>query len=572
MYAKTSISSRAWQFALALMFLVGILLPTNGAVQADTTVTNPSLPSSFSRPTWWHNTTDNCDSTWYNSHKTGGGNATLQTSWRGLQSCGPKPGTSGGYATPDFPASAYDKNMFQCTELVARYLEVGYGLHSVQGNGDELAAAYKTAYPDDFDQYSNDGTAVYPQEGDVLSMAVSGTSTGHTAVVTGLSVSDTPGTATITLMDQNGSANGTFTLSVVDYVIQPTATYSNYVWIHPHQFIANSPTASVYTTITSVATDGSNAWIAGHDRTGGANFQPTTWYWNGSSWTKYNPPSQGLYNMQYINDIAIGQSNEAWAVGYYYNNSRDLNQAFRWNPSTLSWSRVTTDNAGISTSLNHLNSVGMDGSANIWAVGYYNNSGNKPLLLKWNGTKFADQGLALPSGTTSGTLTSVSFSSSNGWAVGTFNGGSTGYVFYYDGSSWSPYALPSGMNINQSVVTISADEAWGVGYYNSTFRFLHYTTANGWVADTSFTLASGVIYSISGDSSSNVWAVGTRVVGSQPAPFFLHYDGNGWYQVSAPTYSEYTDLKDVSVVSGKVWAAGNRYVSSTPRYPVVLVK
>lgn len=570
---KTSVfPMRAWQFALTLMILAGLLLPANGSVHADTTITNPLLPSTFSRPTWWHSTTDNCDSTWYNSHKTGGGNATLQTSWRGLQSCGPKPGTSGGYATPDFPASAYDKNMFQCTELVARYLEVGYGLHSVQGDGGELAAAYKTAYPDDFDQYNNDGTAVYPQEGDVLSMAVSGTSTGHTTVVIGLSVSDTPGTATITLMDQNGSANGTFTLSVVNYVIQDTAAYSNYVWIHPHQFVSNSPSASVYTTITSVASAGaSSIWIAGHDRTGGANFQPTTWHWDGSSWTKYNPPSQGLYNMQYINDIAIGQSSEAWAVGYYYNNSRDVNQAFKWDGS--SWTRVTTNNAGISTSLNHLNSVGMDGAGNIWAVGYYNNSGNKPLLLKWNGTTtFVDQALALPTGTTSGVLTSVSFSSSNGWAVGTFYGASTGYVYYYDGSSWSSYALSSGMNVTQ-VVTISADEAWGVGNYNSTFRFLHYTSANGWVADTSFTLpANSTIYSIGGDSSSDILAVGTHLVGSQMEPYFLHYDGNGWFEVSASTYSEYTDLKDVSVVSGHVYAAGNRNVSYTPRYPLVLVK
>lgn len=584
MYAKSPISSRTWLRALVLILLVAALVPANENVRADTRVINPTLPATFAWPTWWSGGlgTNDCDADVYNAYFTGDPDASVMQTWRGIQACGPRPQDTGLTGVPfsiaklDGSGNTPTQYMFQCTELAKRYLRIAYGADIITGDGKDVATNYAATYPTKFQFFNNDGAAaVYPQEGDVVSMTSSDPA-GHVAIVTELNVSETAGDGYIMLMDQNGSSDGNFRLDIDAYVVQDETIeslgYHPTDWIHPLVGVANSPTATVYTTITSVAADGTNhAWVAGHDRTGGANFQPLTWYWNGSSWIRYNPPSLGLYNMQYINDITIGQSGEAWAVGYYYSYPRNSTQAFRWNPSTLAWSRVNSDSVG--TGNNYLTNIGLDGSGNVYAVGYWvekvgTSYLNRPLIEKWDGTKFQNQNVSLPAGVSYGSLSSVSFSSTNGWAVGNVGG----YAYYYEGSSWSSYALPTGMTA-QSVKVISADEAWATGYYNSTFKILHYTTANGWVVDSNFTLpANSTLYSIGGDSSNNIWVVGTHLVGSQMEPYVVHRDGTTWTTISAPTYSEYTDLKDVSVVSGYMWAAGNRWVSSTPRYPVVLIK
>ncbi len=87
-----------------------------------------NLPS----PSWWNGT---CDDVNYSNavHDSNGKpvHPYLITSWRGIQVCGPLPWT---VSTPDhfvtFPGGSVEQE-FECTELVKRYIYLGYGINAI---------------------------------------------------------------------------------------------------------------------------------------------------------------------------------------------------------------------------------------------------------------------------------------------------------------------------------------------------------------------------------------------------------------------------------------------------------
>ncbi len=580
MFAKSPIFSRMWRLALILTLLIGMLIPISGSVRADTQVVNPTLPATFAWPSWWA-VDDTCDSIVYNDPLQLRPDAALLSSspvssWRGIQACGPRPQDNGGFDLEvDFGAGAH-QFMFQCTELAKRYLYVAYDVAPITADGEDVASNYASTYPTKFQLFANDGSVpVFPQEGDVLSMESSDPA-GHVAIVTELYISGTAGDGYIMLMDQNGSTDGSFRLDIVDYVIDDESIeslgYHPTYWIHPLVGIVNSPSTTLDTYIFGVDSTDNHAWIAGDERPVGYSKRTVTWNWNGSSWQKYNPPTvNGSSYHHYLHDITIDSNGDVWTVGEYLG-SRWYTLAYKWDGTNLVWVKKTSANVGTNSS--YLNAVADDGSGNIYAAGYYYQSGNKPLLLKWNGTSFADQSLALPSGVSAGTLTDVSFSSSsNGWLAGSLSG----YVYHYDGSSWTPVALPSGTHI-EKVVAVSDTEAWGVAYYYTSpswgSHLFHYTTAGGWQEISYSFPASTKLSGISAEGESNVWAVGSYAVSSVRQPYMMRFDGSSWSQVSTQTSTYGGYIMDVSIESGIVWGAGDYKAtsSSTPYYPRALIK
>jgi len=346
----------------------------------------------------------------------------------------------------------------------------------------------------------------------------------------------------------------------------------------PASWSTNSPSGSTYDNIYAMsAPTATSAWAVGYEQPSGASKQPVTYYNNGSSWTKYSPPSQGIYTNHWLYGIAANSSADAWTVGEYVpSNHQTL--AYRWNNSTHAWSLITSDNPASSGYSNELYGVAIDSSGNVYAVGQYwiTGSGYQPLLEKWNGTKLAQQSLSLPSGETGATLNSIAFSSSsNGWAVGTATGTTNSYIIYhYDGSSWTP-TLGSITNANlKSVVIVSSSEAWAVGSQGSsnTPLILHYTSANGWAEDTSFNSnypSNAALYSVGADNSSNVWIVGSSGYYNNYAAFTMHYNGSSWTQVSTPSVSISTFLQGVAVNSGKGWAGGLSHAYTSQPTPLV---
>src|SRR5258708_3685318 len=315
------------QFAFILILAVGILIPLLHAtvVHADTVVTNPTLPLTFSKPSWWTDQTHDCDATFYNANNTAGQTATLYYTWRGIQACGPRPHGRSSYDALDSNITGNGQYQWECTELAARYLQVAYGARSLMANGGVFASTYATStYTKNlFQYYQNNSPAtdtVFPQEGDVISLT-SAAPQGHVAIVIGLSVSGTPGSATITMMDQNGddaeSPAGTFQLSIVNYVIQDFDGYHATDWIHPRVWSNISPSFTTHDTIYSMsASSTTNVWAAGNEKPSGS-WTPVTFNYNGASWTKYSPPYLGSNN-DYLYGIASSASGDTWTVGTYY--------------------------------------------------------------------------------------------------------------------------------------------------------------------------------------------------------------------------------------------------------------
>jgi hypothetical protein len=565
-----TISRKMTPLALFLIVAMGVLLLlSTTVVHADTVVTNPTLPATFSWPLWWSGSagTNDCDASFYNANNSAGQTAVLLQTWRGIQVCGPQPNSDlSNEALEPMPNNGTSQWMWQCPELPARYLQVAYGLKSQTAGGGAFAQTYANAFPSVLQNYSNNGNAVYPQEGDVISMASSTDSNGHVGIVSQLSVSPTPGSATITIVDQNGSDGGSFQLSIVNFVVQNASGYSGFDWIHPRvwsTYLTDTTSDKLESVAASSAT---SVWAAGYQQSGTSKV-PVTYYHDSVQWHKYMPPVQGSYTDEELYGIASSSSGDTWTVG-----SIPYNQtlAYHWNGS--SWVHVTSDSPGCSGCSNQLDGVSIDGAGNVWAVGVYYTSGhNKPLIEKWNGTKFAQQTISLPSGETDANLNSVAFSSSsNGWAVGGAGGTVNSYVVYhYDGSSWTPYTLGS-LNgaVLSSVTAVSDSEAWAVGkqLVSNVWRplILHYTSANGWQQDTSFTgYPSGnlALWGVGTDDASNVWAVGDN-------GFTMHYNGSSWVQVTTPSVSGTVYLTSVAVNSDYAWTAG---WYGSPASPVVYI-
>ena len=161
------------------------------------------------------------------------------------------------------------------------------------------------------------------------------------------------------------------------------------------------------------ATSASNAWAVG-----GTSVGTLILHWNGTKWTHVASPSLGG-----LAGVAATSGSNAWAVGSFPSGpagSKTL--ILHWNGTR--WRRVASPNPGGPAHDNMLRGVAVTSAGNAWAVGSYTSgpAGSKTLILRWNGTKWAQ--VASPNPGTSNQLNAVrAWSASNAWAVGSFSNG-----------------------------------------------------------------------------------------------------------------------------------------------------
>ena len=113
------------------------------------------------------------------------------------------------------------------------------------------------------------------------------------------------------------------------------------------------------------------------------------------------------------------------------------------------------------------------------------------------------------------------------------------------------------------VYSVSDNEAWVVGVTGvGTPTMMHYTTAGGWVQDTSFPYYPTLNYNIQavdGTGPNDIWVSGnfaSNWLKYQNVAATAHFDGTKWTWVWNP-YSNYGRIEEIIALTDGVLAIGN---------------
>jgi hypothetical protein len=292
-----------------------------------------------------------------------------------------------------------------------------------------------------------------------------------------------------------------------------------------------------------------------------------------------------LLTLSQLYGVSAISSNDVWAVGVTYLKHQDgsIPLAQHWDGST--WTSVPCPSPHGLHGQALLQSVSAVASGDVWAVGYDEYAGvSYPLLDHWDGTAWTLVPMQVPPKTQDFILDGVSASSSDDvWAVGHEQHGrahtkSNAVFEHFDGSAWTRVRGPGPREYPDlvSVDAIASDDVWAVGSTRGV-RGAHgsegrttgtATLAEHWNGETwtriptpspGGTGAGSVLESVTGTTSTDVWAVGTL---EGDAPLAEHWDGESWQRIPcpAPTGALDAELHGVSAVSSDdVWAVGEMF-------------
>jgi hypothetical protein len=266
-----------------------------------------------------------------------------------------------------------------------------------------------------------------------------------------------------------------------------------------------------------------DAWIVGTYGASqdGNDTRTLTNHWDGTSWILVNSANvSGAYTNQLYGVVALSSSN-AWAVGEYGPQSGAQQTLVEHWDGAL-WTVVASPNVG--TGSNYLEKIAAVSANDIWAVGYYHDTGsnqNFTLIEHWNGTSWSV--VSSPSPGTNGTLNSISvISASDIWAVGQYAGTNNvqqTLALHWNGTAWSVVSTPSPSNAGGSqnnlmaVYARTTSDIWAVGYtYPGSGNFQdvieHWDGAH-WSLVPGVTGGGGGLYGVIAFDATDAWAGGS---------------------------------------------------------------
>jgi hypothetical protein len=163
----------------------------------------------------------------------------------------------------------------------------------------------------------------------------------------------------------------------------------------------------------------------------------------GRFWTKEPPTPEGGTDPK-LNDVSCTSSSACTAVGSYYNGTKRVNLALRWNGST--WSIQTTPNPEVGAP--ELLSVSCDSATSCMAVGK-RAALSVTFAMRWDGSTWAITSTPSPPVLSESALREVSCASASSCvAVGAYKDSTTNNQWRlltqrWNGSSWSTLTNPS---------------------------------------------------------------------------------------------------------------------------------
>jgi hypothetical protein len=216
--------------------------------------------------------------------------------------------------------------------------------------------------------------------------------------------------------------------------------------------------------------------------------------------------------------------------------------------------------------------------ADAWAVGLKpgGRCQYETLTQHWDGSAW--RVVPSPSRTqVDSVLDSVTVAGSNAaWAVGTAGcpaEQSRTLTEHWNGSAWSLVASPNGgtttnrFSTLQAVSAASDSDVWAVGAQAGvrhqapvTLPLIEHWNGSRWSIVAAPAAATGVLESVSADSSSDVWAVGAGQEGGA-STVALHFDGSSWKLLTVPTPANTSGtLFSVKALSpANAWAVGESF-------------
>jgi len=116
-------------------------------------------------------------------------------------------------------------------------------------------------------------------------------------------------------------------------------------------------------------TSASDAWAVGSAFNGSAD-KTLIVHWDGSAWKQVASPNPGgATENNDLSSVAATTATNAWAVGSYDTGQGTRTLALHWDGSA--WTQATTPNLGGSSIDDAFTSVGASTAGNVWAVGHY---------------------------------------------------------------------------------------------------------------------------------------------------------------------------------------------------------
>lgn len=280
----------------------------------------------------------------------------------------------------------------------------------------------------------------------------------------------------------------------------------------------------------------------------------------GPAWRLVESPNPSKEYSEF-HAISAVSSSDIWAAGTQGTEEYALTFTAHWDGKV--WSHVQSPSVpGFS---NHLHALAALSADDVWVVGASHRGTGvwRTLTMHWDGRLWS----IVPSPTIPpiSSLNGAASAPGSVWAVGEQSTGEKGVgsrplILRWNGEKWSIEPLPPGVDLGvlNGITALPGGDMWAVGSYSDTpgnpakpltLRW----HAGAWervLAD----VTPGELRSVSGTSSSDVWAVGNR--GQETIT--LHWDGNAWQLVKSPNPgSAGNTLSGVSAASkDDVWAVG----------------
>ncbi len=308
-------------------------------------------------------------------------------------------------------------------------------------------------------------------------------------------------------------------------------------------------------------------------RTGGAG--SFVHEWDGAAWTEVPLPDlavEGGFSPRAITAV----DGHAWIASLVVTGvgGPGLQHLLCWDGTdwvTETWIELapTTDGLPRSGSPEDMDGIAAD---DIWIVGIADGTGDpvagNPLLtVHWDGNELVEY-MTPGVGNRQNWLTGVTaIAPDDAWAVGYYNttgggGHFHGLVYHWDGSSWTHVPTPAealdGSHL-QAVDAIAADDIWAVGDVLGEPLFMHYDGSDWSIVPGPTTTMTQSLYAVAAAATDDVWAVS---YGNEKR--FYHYDGFAWEAMPFPDVPGATsiDLHGAMDSSGgcDVWAVGGQTI------------